>query len=212
MADVTPIIPPARLSDPAPADWEDEGSLSKLNIRVSEPGVYMLGLFTKPKVIELPAEKFNAYLEHDGLPDILAGRQRDGNANMPARESYSHHAKAMFQIGDASGDAYKTPLGHPVEIIPQQHPGSLRQGRTLDVLCLKDGKPIVGQYVTAGVERDGMTRPARGVRTDEKGLARIELDTVGVWYVKFIHMTKPDDDPSLDYESKWATLTFDVKN
>lgn len=209
MADVSILMPSAELSHPVPADWEDEGSISKLNIRVSEPGVYVLGLYTKPKVIELPAEKFNGYLEHDGLPDIIAARQRDGNANMPARERYSHHAKAMFQVGDAVSDAFRTPLGHPVEIIPQQHPGSLRRGQALEVLCLKDGKPIVGQYVTAGVERDGMTRLAPGVRTNEKGRATVEMNTVGVWYVKFIHMTKPDD-PSLDYESQWATLTFDV--
>jgi hypothetical protein len=31
-----------------------------------------------------------------------------------------------------------------------------------------------------------------------------------VWYVKFIHMARVRED-SVDYESKWATMTFEVR-
>ena len=31
----------------------------------------------------------------------------------------------------------------------------------------------------------------------------------GRWYVKFIHMVRASE-PGLDYESKWATLTFEI--
>jgi hypothetical protein len=52
------------------------------------------------------------------------------------------------------------------------------------------------------------------VRTDADGVARIRIDDRGQWYVKFIHMEKYKGvraPSSPDYESKWATLTFEIK-
>jgi hypothetical protein len=60
--------------------------------------------------------------------------------------------------------------------------------------------------VTAG----GRIRP-RSVRTDSAGVARIRIDSRGSWYVKFIHMEPAGTDSTIDYESKWATLTFGVR-
>ena len=48
------------------------------------------------------------------------------------------------------------------------------------------------------------------VRTDADGVARFVLDSPGKWYVKFINMV-PVSAPDLDYESKWATLTFQIR-
>jgi len=47
-------------------------------------------------------------------------------------------------------------------------------------------------------------------RSDAKGVARIRLAGAGKWYIKFIHMT-PISEPNLNYESKWASLTFEIK-
>jgi hypothetical protein len=50
------------------------------------------------------------------------------------------------------------------------------------------------------------------VRTDSNGVARVALRSRGVWYVKFINMravTTAGD--SVDYESKWATMTFAIR-
>jgi hypothetical protein len=41
-------------------------------------------------------------------------------------------------------------------------------------------------------------------------VARLSLGAAGSWYVKFIHMTRVAE-PEVDYESKWATLTFAVR-
>jgi hypothetical protein len=41
-------------------------------------------------------------------------------------------------------------------------------------------------------------------------VAQVTLDAAGKWYVKFIHMVRATE-PGLDYESKWATLTFEVR-
>jgi hypothetical protein len=36
------------------------------------------------------------------------------------------------------------------------------------------------------------------------------MDHAGRWYVKFINMQKTDAE-GLDYESKWATLSFEIR-
>lgn len=51
------------------------------------------------------------------------------------------------------------------------------------------------------------------MRTDDRGVARVALRLPGVWYVKFILMRSVPDaaKDSVNYESKWATLTFAVR-
>ena len=48
------------------------------------------------------------------------------------------------------------------------------------------------------------------VRTDQYEVALITLDSPGKWYVKFVNMVEVADE-GLDYESKWATLTFEIR-
>ena len=57
--------------------------------------------------------------------------------------------------------------------------------------------------------RDGKLKSV-STRTDRKGIARFMLSSAGKWYVKMIHMT-PIKEPGLNYESKWATLTFEIR-
>ncbi len=78
------------------------------------------------------------------------------------------------------------------------------------VRCLVDGKPVANQAVIAGGESHGGYIETRMVRTDQYGIARIQLDSPGKWYVKFVNMVKVAED-GVDYESKWATLTFGLR-
>ena len=75
------------------------------------------------------------------------------------------------------------------------------------VLVLKHDKPVPNQLVYSG--RDGSGKPAQ-MRTDAEGVATIALPASGRWYVRLIHMESIED-PELDYESLWATLTFEIR-
>jgi uncharacterized GH25 family protein len=159
----------------------------------------------------LKAAEFNDYLQHDGLPDTLAERKKNNELGKDIRERYSKHVRAVFQVGDKLSDEYRRPLGYPVEIIPQQNPYSLKVGETISVLCTQDGQPIANQFVMAGWESRGRKLHTLDARTDASGIAHFKLTAPGKWYVKLIHMT-PLSDPNLNYESKWATLTFEIRN
>ena len=191
--------------------WRDEGKTTVMDVKTGGPGTYLVGVSTNPREIELKAAEFNDYLQHDGIPDTLADRRKNDELAKDVRERYSKHVRAVFQVGDKLSDDYKRQLNYPAELIPQQNPYALKVGDTITVLCTVEGRPAKSQFVMAGWEsRDGKLHTLE-TRADSGGYARVKLAGAGKWYIKFIHMT-PLSDPNLNYESKWASLTFEIRN
>lgn len=195
---------------PKEADLTKDETTAFLNLTTGAAGTYVVGLSTKSREIALKAADFNEYLREDGLPDTLEERRKTGELEKDAKERYAKHVKAILQVGKKQTDDYMTVLGYPVELIPQQNPYKLKKGDTIEILCLKDGKPLAGQVVLAGHEEAGKIKASPELRSDGKGIVKLKLDGSGKWYVKFINMSKLDD-PKLNYESKWTTLTFEIK-
>lgn len=211
LADVSVIAPDGERSKPVEADFTKNETTSFLNLEPQTEGTYVIGLSTKTREIDLKAEDFNEYLDHDGIPDTLAERKKTKTLEKDVRERYSKHVKTVLQVGERRTDNFKTALGYPVEIVPQTNPYSLKVGDTFEFLALLDGKPLTNQFVMTGFETaDGKMVKGKNVRTDKKGIAKIKIDAAGAWYVRFIQMARATE-AKLDYESKWATLTFGVK-
>jgi len=204
------IVSAGKRVHPQEADFTKNETTAFMNLTTGEAGTYVVGLSTKHREIALKAADFNEYLKEDGLPDTLEERRKTGELEKDAKERYAKHVKAILQVGKKQTDDYKTPLGYPVELIPQQNPYKLKKGDAIEILCLKDGKPLAGQVVLAGREENGKIIVAPELRSDAKGIIKLRLDGAGQWYVKFINMTKLDD-PNLNYESKWTTLTFEIR-
>ncbi len=180
-------------------------------VRVGEPGNYVIGLSTFPRTIRLGAKDFNEYLATEGSPAILSQRKRSGEDTLPARERYSKHVKALLQVGSTQSSNYGAVLGYPAELVPLQNPYALKRGDALRVRALVDGRAEVGNLLYYGGQRaNGTAVRERSVRTDRSGEASVRFPSSGRWYVKFIHMVKVARD-TVDYESKWATLTFGIK-
>ena len=190
--------------------WRPQGDTTWLALTTGAPGTYVVGASLLPRQIALAAKDFNAYLAEDGIPDVLAARTRDGELTKDAREQYQKHVKAILQVGDLRTRAFEFVLGYPAEIVPVTNPYFLTVGDTLAVRCLVDGKPVAQQLVIAGGERDITAIPEIRARTQTDGVARFVIRSAGKWYVKFIHMVPVSGD-SVNYESKWATLTFQVR-
>jgi uncharacterized GH25 family protein len=166
-------------------------------------------------MIELTAEEFNEYLRHDGVLDVLEARRSSGMADQPAAERYSKHVKTILQVGETATDTFGHRLAYPIEIVPMANPASLAAGATLEFLVLAEGEPVAKQLVYAsyegyhGHDDTGAHREAATLRTDDQGMAQVELTRSGRWYLRLIRML-PSDDGGVDYESNWATLTFEV--
>ena len=211
IADISAVSPGGRTRLRAATAWSrGPDSTSLLSLELGAPGTYVVGVSTRTREIELRAEDFNAYLEEDGIPDMLDARRRDNELAKPARERYSKYVKAVFQVGEPRSEGFSVVLGYPAEIVPLENPYALGGGTTLRVRCLVDGRPVGSQMVLWGGERNGQGLTQRSTRTDSNGVADMALDAAGRWYVKFVHMIRAAQ-PGLDYESKWATLTFEIR-
>jgi hypothetical protein len=205
------IAGPNGVEHPDTAAWSDVGDTSVLVFRTGATGTYVVGASTLPRGIKLEGKQFNEYLASDGVPDVLESRRRAGELDKPSHERYSKHVKTLVQVGATRGGRIDTVLGYPAELIPLDNPYSLKPGNTLRVRALVDGRPAANQFVVAGGRTtSGARLVTQNVRSDTAGVARVALSGRGYWYVKFIHMVPVQND-SVNYESKWATLTFQVR-
>jgi len=190
--------------------WDASGDTTFMKLKTGEPGTYVFGVSTKSRLIELDATSFNEYLEHDGVHDVLATRKAEGELERDAVERYSKHVKAVLQVGESRSAVWDRAFGFPAEIVPLTNPYELRSGDAISVRSLVFGKPVANQLVIAGgVTADGVIAE-REARADPDGVVRFSLDNAGRWYIKFIHMEKTDEE-GVNYESNWATLTFQVR-
>ncbi len=204
------VIAAGQTTHPKETDFTKNDTTAFMNLTTGAAGTYVVGLSTKSREIALKAAEFNEYLKEDGLPDTLEDRRKTGELEKDVKERYSKHVKAILQVGKNQTDDYKTVLGYPVELVPQQNPYKLNKGDSIEILCLKNGVPLAGQVVLAGREEKEKLTLAPELRSDKNGIVKLRLDGPGKWFVKFINMAKLDD-PNLNYESKWTTLTFEMR-
>lgn len=216
MQDVRIVGPIELIEKPDSSQWQLTEKLSKLRFTTGKPGTYIAGVSIKPRPIEMTADKFNNYLKHSGVLDVLAEREKKKTAKTKIIEKYSKHVKALFQVGDKQTTSFSQEFRYPIEIIPQQNPFSLKVGDSLPVKVFLNGKPVANQLVYASYvgfhkhDDAGQHVEAVQTRTDEQGVAQIKISKQGLWYVRLIHMVASEEE-GVDYESNWATITFEVK-
>lgn len=211
LADIAVVSPTGRAKIDV-AQWNATGDTSVFPMRTGAAGTYVVGVSTKPRVLEMSGAEFNAYLKDDGIPDELAARRAQKRLDARARERYEKHVKALVQVGTATSDAFATVLGYPAELVPVQNPYALKVGATLDVRVLVDGKPVANQFVQYGGLTASNGRVAqRNVRSDAAGVIHVPITRTGSYYIKFISMTRIANDPAADHWSRWGSLTFAVK-
>ena len=166
-------------------------------VRIPKGGADLIAYRSNTTRIELPARKFEAYLVEEGLEAIVAERKRRGESGKKGREIFSRCAKALLGKDRA--------IGFTLEIVSDAKP---RAGIDLPVRVLYQGKPLAGALVRA-FPRDRATGPTTA-RTDASGRARIPLPRAGVWMLGCVHMRRADKRSDADWESLWASLTFEA--
>ncbi len=210
IADLSVTSPAGRVKQDS-AHWDTKTDTSWLSFATGKTGTYVIGLSTYRKELDETGKEFNEYLRTDGVPDILATRTKAGELGKAVRERYSKHVKAVLQVGDARSGEWATVLGYPAELVPLSNPVDLKKGGELALKCLVDGKPMPDQFVLYGGRGTGEQRiEGRSARSGKDGVVRVTFDQPGVWYVKFIRMV-PVSNEKVSYESKWATITFQVR-
>ena len=214
MADIS-ILANGRVLNPPHADWYDDEDSSYLKYRTDNAGTYVIGVSTHANTIAMSPEEFISYLVHDGVLDTLATFEKE-NKLTQVRERYSKHIRTVVQVGDKKTADYSEQLGYPVEILLDQNPYDLRFGDELSFRVLFEGNPVANQIVRSSYQgfhthgASGAHISSYNMRTDKDGRAKFLLSNKALWYISLIHMQKIDD-AEADYESNWATITFQVK-
>lgn len=175
--------------------------------QVEASGIAIIGYRSRPKPLELPADKFEAYLKDEGLESIIASRARSGDSLKPSKEIYSRCAKAILLVeGGGAGTRFDVPLGFRYEIVPQTNPYQTKDDE-LRVVVLYEGKPLQNALVVAMHQQDSSLRLRE--RSDRKGRVTFHLPKRGVWLIKSVQMVPAPAGSNADWESLWASLTFE---
>lgn len=165
---------------------------------------------TKPNYIELEAPKFEEYLAHERLTSISEWRKTRGETGKPGREMYSKFVKTILHTG--AKDAYVTkPVGQVIEFVPMADPAALKPGDRLTVQILFRGAPAANLHVeSSSATANGEVKERQLGRTDQAGKIEIPLDVAGLWKLHAIRMQRRENTAQADWESFWASLTFEV--
>ena len=181
-------------------------------LRIDKPGLAIIGYRSKAYPLELAADKFEQFLKTEGLERISAFRAQRGESQKPDREYFFRYAKAIVVAGCGAGnpacarrqDCLRHTFHYRYELIPETDPMA---SSPLRVRVLFEGKPLANAFVTA-IHRDD---PAARVsaRSDASGRVTLSLPRSGVWLVKSVQMIAAPAGSNADWESLWASLTFE---
>lgn len=155
--------------------------------------------------IELPPKEFENYLRLYRLDDIIASRAERGERDKVGRERFYRYAKALLTGLEPSVTVTK-PLGLKYEIVPDDDPTSRLEpfhGRVL-----YDGKPLANAPVVALLY--GQLAVHLETHSDVHGAITLQLPCAGVWLIKSVHIVRAPFYASEDWDSLWASLTFEV--
>jgi uncharacterized GH25 family protein len=166
-------------------------------LRPAAPGGVIIAYRSLRSAVELPPDKFKAYLALEGLKSVD-----------PGREVFSRCAKSLLAVNGRGDTTFTQPVGLTLELVPEADPYTLAPGDRLTVRLLYQGEPLAGALVMAldAVDAD---KPQQ-IRSDALGRATFTLPRSGSWLVKAVHMIRAPRDAGADWESFWASLTFSV--
>lgn len=186
----------------------DLGSDPAGHIWVRRPGIVVVGYESTGETAEMGAEFFRTYLVDEGLEKIIRRRESDGTADRDVREIFTRHVKTIILVdGGIESDTYARRFGYTLELTPLDNPYRLKPGDELRVELRFRGEPLPGARVAALRKED--PEVSHGVRTDADGRAIVRLPAAGTWQIKAVESV-PHDGDAADYESFWASMTFEL--
>lgn len=177
-------------------------------LRVVAPGLHVIGYFGKPSRVELAANKFNTYLQEEGLDRVASARARLNQSDSGVRELFTRCAKTLVLLGTPSPDQRDRALGCALELVAERNPYALEPGQALPVRLTYEGNPIEGALVVAMNRRRVSEKIS--ARSDRDGRVRLVLPVGGTWLIKAVHMVPAPATADADWSSYWASLTFEL--
>ena len=183
---------------------------------VKEPGLHMVVYASSWSPAFQTPEKFAGYLKKEDLKEALVEHDKRMAALKTAgrtppekiREYFSRCAKSLLAVAGKTNGKHDREVGLPLEIVAETNPLVGGAGTSHKFRVLLNGKPLARARLAA--YREQKPEAITETRTDSEGRASLVLDEPGMWIVRCIrieHVGKP----AVDWQSIWATLTFERK-
>ncbi len=147
--------------------------------------------------------EFEQYLEKEGLERIKTLRAFGPPKGKVIRENYSRSAKSLVVAGQP-GAAADRALGLRLELIAEKNPYTTAR---VPLRLLYEGKPLANALVVAFNKAEPLKK--QKARTDKDGRAQLDFGRPGTWLVTSVHMFPAPPKTNADWESVWASLTFE---
>lgn len=177
------------------------------SLRAAAPGLHVVGYWSHPSSVELPADKFDAYLRDEGL-DAIAAQRAARPSTAPVREHYARFAKSLLQAGPATASPADRRLGLPLELVAERNPYAIGPDQRLPLRLTYQERPLAGALVVAINSQNPAAR--QSARSDAEGRVSFVVHPGGLWLVKAVHMVEAAPDSGAEWSSLWASLTFEV--
>lgn len=175
--------------------------------RIETDGLCLIAYQGRAKYLQLPAAKFERYLNEESLHQILAQRRRQATTDQPGREFFSRCAKSLVAVGPvAEVRVADMTAGLPLEITPLDNPFTAKPGDQLRFQLTFAGKPLADQPLV--LYRRAPQQPEQKHTTDSAGTVTITVDHQGEWLLKTVYMVPHDQPEQAEWRSYWASLTF----
>jgi uncharacterized GH25 family protein len=181
----------------------------KLKIKPTEAGTQLLVMQSDNAYIEMEAEKFNAYLQDDGLENVYGQRFKTKTLDKPSKEYYSRYVKLLVQVGNKTDDTFKQNAGLRLEIVPEQNPYALKTGDYLQCSVWYEGKRSPHQLIKVW-NIIGHTSFLQNIYTENDGTIKFPISAPGRWMVSTVRMI-PSEKEGADWQSMWGSLVFGIE-
>ena len=176
------------------------------SLRVTTPGMLVIGYSSHPSTVELTADKFNQYLKEEGLDAVVALRAQRNETDAKTRELFSRCGKSLLLSGSPTATQGDRPLGLTLELVAERNPYALGPDEELPVRLTYKNQPLTNALVIAMNQRNPSDK--QKARTDNTGRVRFRLPSDGLWLIKAVHTIPAPADANAEWESFWASLTF----
>lgn len=177
-------------------------------VRFERPGAYILAYRTNHADVTLEPVKFEGYLREKGLEAIVAARAERNESGKNGVEKYSRSVKSLVLVGGGAKAAeFDRAIGLDLELVAESNPYATSPGEPLRFRLLYMGKPLANALVTAA-SPEVATSPTPQ-RTDAEGRVTFRLPAAKMWKINAVHMVRATPELGADWESIWASLTFE---
>lgn len=190
-------------------DYIGKSTTGHIDYPLTETGTKLLVLQSNNAFSDLEGEKFNAYLQEDALDEALSYRRKTNTLDKNGTEFYQRNAKLLVQVGEEIDDTHTKVVGLPLEVMPEQHPKTLKIGSKMSFIILFQGKPLFGVKVRVWNRHQGRTT-VQNIFTEQDGRVETHVSNKGAWMVSAIKMV-PSKDPKADWQSYWGSLVFGIQ-